>query len=192
MTRKGTKHRGWTTKEDKRLIEEAGRSSIDDLCRELNRSEDAIRNRVKRLRKQGVRVSLRKHSSKLRVCPSCGFARSKFDRKGKCKICNLRSRIDKFERESADILSKQSPEARYYYDKAETTRGPRKPIEKIKRKKTSPKRARGKLDYRSMKRSEQVVIEEEAFYIAVLQRELNRKARRCQRIKKDFCESQNK
>lgn len=65
-------------------------------------------------------------------------------------------------------------------------------IEKIKRKKTPPKRARGKLDYRSMKRSEQVVIEEETFYIAVLQRELNRKARRCQRIKKDFCESQNK
>lgn len=191
MTRKGTKQKSWTTKEDKRLIEEAGRSSIEDLCRELNRSEDAIRNRVKRLRKKGVRVSLRKHSSKLRVCPSCGFARSKFDRKGKCKICNLRSRIDKFERESADILSKQSPEARYYYDKAETTRGPRK-IEKIKRKKTPPKRVRGKLDYRSMKRSEQVVIEEENFYIAVLQRELNRKARRCQRIKKDFCESQNK
>lgn len=191
MTRKGTKQKSWTTKEDKRLIEEAGRSSIEDLCRELNRSEDAIRNRVKRLRKKGVRVSLRKHSSKLRVCPSCGFARSKFDRKGECKICNLRSRIDKFERESADILSKQSPEARYYYDKAETTRGPRK-IEKIKRKKTPPKRARGKLDYRSMKRSEQVVIEEETFYIAVLQRELNRKARRCQRIKKDFCESQNK
>lgn len=191
MTRKGTKQKSWTTKEDKRLIEEAGRSSIEDLCRELNRSEDAIRNRVKRLRKKGVRVSLRKHSSKLRVCPSCGFARSKFDRKGECKICNLRSRIDKFERESADILSKQSPEARYYYDKAETTRVPRK-IEKIKRKKTPPKRARGKLDYRSMKRSEQVVIEEETFYIAVLQRELNRKARRCQRIKKDFCESQNK
>lgn len=191
MTRKGTKQKSWTTKEDKRLIEEAGRSSIEDICRELNRSEDAIRNRVKRLRKQGARVSLRKHSSKLRVCPSCGFARSKFDRKGKCKICNLRSRIDKFERESADILSKQSPEARYYYDKAETTRGPRK-IEKIKRKKTPPKRAKNKLDYRSMKRSEQVVIEEEAFYIAVLQRELNRKARRCQRIKKDFCESQNK
>lgn len=191
MTRKGTKQKSWTTKEDKRLIEEAGRSSIEDLCRELNRSEDAIRNRVKRLRKKGVRVSLRKHSSKLRVCPSCGFARSKFDRKGKCKICNMRSRIDKFERESADILSKQSPEARYYYDKAETTRGPRK-IEKIKRKKTPPKRARGKLDYRSMKRSEQVVIEEETFYIAVVQRELNRKARRCQRIKKDFCESQNK
>ncbi|MDR3846073.1 MAG: HTH domain-containing protein [Eggerthellaceae bacterium] len=191
MTRKGAKQKSWTTKEDKRLIEEAGRSSIEDLCRELNRSEDAIRNRVKRLRKKGVRVSLRKHSSKLRVCPSCGFARSKFDRKGKCKICNLRSRIDKFERESADILSKQSPEARYYYDKAETTRGPRK-IEKIKRKKTPPKRVRGKLDYRSMKRSEQVVIEEENFYIAVLQRELNRKARRCQRIKKDFCESQNK
>lgn len=191
MTRKGTKQKSWTTKEDKRLIEKAGRSSIEDLCRELNRSEDAIRNRVKRLRKKGVRVSLRKHSSKLRVCPSCGFARSKFDRKGKCKICNLRSRIDKFERESADILSRQSPEARYYYDKAETTRGPRK-IEKIKRKKTPPKRAKNKLDYRSMKRSEQVVIEEEAFYIAVLQRELNRKARRCQRIKKDFCDSQNK
>lgn len=189
MTRKGTRQKSWTTKEDKRLIEEAGRSSIEDLCRELNRSEDAIRNRVKRLRKQGVRVSLRNHSSKLRVCPSCGFARSKFDRKGKCKICNLRSRIDKFERESADILSKQSPEARYYYDKAETTRGPRKPIEKIKRKKAPPKRVRGKLDYRSMKRSEQVVIEEEDFYISVLQRELNRKARRCQRIKKDFCES---
>ena len=80
MTRKGTKQKSWTTKEDKRLIEEAGRSSIEDLCRELNRSEDAIRNRVKRLRKKGVRVSLRKHSSKLRVCPSCGFARSKFVR----------------------------------------------------------------------------------------------------------------
>lgn len=190
MTRKGQAQHNWTTSEDDYLIRNAGRKPIEDICLHLGRTEKSVRNRVVRLHKQGNKISLRRYESKLKICPSCGCLRSKFTREQICEICNLQKRIDRFERDSASILSKQPAEARKHYDRAESLRGPRKPPPK----KTPPKRVRAKvdMDYQQMKRTEQVALADEARMIVIKTRELNRKARRCQRICKDFVKNRDK
>lgn len=190
MTRKGQTQHNWTTSEDDYLIRNAGKKPIEDICLHLGRTEKSIRNRVIRLRKQGNKISLRRYESKLKICPACGCLRSKFTREQICEVCNLQKRIDKFERESASILSKQPAEARKHYDRAEPLRGPRKPPPK----KTPPKRVRAKtdMDYQQMKRTEQVALADETRMIVVKTRELNRKARRYQRICENFVKNRNK
>lgn len=185
--------RGWTTTEINYLLDNAGKSSVQEIATYLNRTEDSVRNYIKRLRKQGVKVSARRFKSKLHICPSCGFKRSQFQADGICKVCNYLAKADYYERMSAEILSKQSQDDRLHYDKAEVLRGARKKIN-VHHKKNPPKRARGKLDmsYISQRDQEQIILEEEARQLVIAKREYQRKARRYERIVKKFGNSQKK
>ena len=191
MTKK--QQRGWTTTEVNYLLNQAGKSSVQEIATHLNRTEDSVRNYIKRLRRQGIKVSARRFKSKLHICPSCGFERSQFQANGICKICNYLSKADDYERMSAEILSKQSPDDRLHYDKAEPLRGARKKVS-VHRKKNPPKRARGKLDmsYISQRDQEQLILDEETRQLVIAKREYQRKTRRYERIVKKFGNSQKK
>lgn len=90
--RKGSKNIGWTTRETAYLIGNAGKVPQRDICRHLRRSSKSVERKAAHLRSEGFDVNMRACKSRTRICPSCGHARSRFSRKGFCRVCDARTR----------------------------------------------------------------------------------------------------
>ncbi len=120
--RKGSPRRDWTTGDIAYLMDTAGRIPRRDICRELKRSNGAVKMASKRLG-----LSLRCHIPRLVWCDECASWRSHVDaRTGKCRVCSMRDRIAGREDACSDALAAMTPAQRAVYEESESLRQTRR------------------------------------------------------------------
>ena len=101
MTRKGAKQHGWTTADEQFLLKYAGVLTRREICRELKRSTESVRNKAKR-----YGISLRCFVSKLTWCNNCATWRTTVsERTGYCRVCAKREMLARSEQRVSDALA---------------------------------------------------------------------------------------
>lgn len=113
----------WTMDEVAYLIESAGAVPEREICARLGRSAESVRHMARRLRKQGVPVSLRHHEPRTVVCPACGRRSATARETGICRPCQLRRRLAKEEAEMSDLMARMPAAARAAYERSESHTG---------------------------------------------------------------------
>lgn len=92
--RRGERTHPWTVKDERYLVESAGRMPLHDICKHLGRSNQSVRSRAAMLRRSGVDVpSLRHHRSGLVWCDHCATWRTRVNDLGMCPVCVMRERL---------------------------------------------------------------------------------------------------
>lgn len=117
--RKGSKRIDWTTSETAYLMKNASKVSQRDICCHLKRSAKSVERKAAHLRSEGFDVNMRTCKSRTRICPSCGHARSRFSRKGFCRVCDARSRYAAAKERQAQAYAPLSIGLKVEYDKQE-------------------------------------------------------------------------
>lgn len=94
------KLRAWTTEEERFIANRAGIMTVRDMARVLGRTEESIRVRATRMRKEGrLEKSLRTVGesdfvSYLEECCECHQLRSSVDKSGICPVCKKREQLE--------------------------------------------------------------------------------------------------
>lgn len=173
MTRKGARQIGWTTADERFLVDHAGILTRREICKELKRSAESVRSRARRLG-----VSLRCYESRLEWCAECATWRSTVSPKtGRCAVCRKRDQLDASERRIADALEHLPSEARAVYEGSESSRGTRKPPTRPKR----PRRTGNR--YADAKADDAHLIAVETWEAALLDLKIDANKTRLKRIR---------
>lgn len=120
MTRLGSKQVEWTTQDVSYLIENAGRITLRQMCRELGKSRRAVETMAYRLRQQGEDVDLRCYIRKTSICPACGCMRATLKRHGICEVCRKRVQLSAIHTRISHLLRKLPMHERAIYAETET------------------------------------------------------------------------
>lgn len=174
MTRKGAKQHGWTTADEQFLLKYAGVLTRREICRELKRSTESVRNKAKR-----YGISLRCFVSKLTWCNNCATWRTTVsERTGYCRVCAKREMLARSEQRVSDALAHLSFNQRTVYLNEEAHRGTRQaPSKPVKQASTV-----GSL-YARRKAEEQYQKDLERWEIACLDQLINANKTRLKRIR---------
>lgn len=179
--RAGQRLRPWTSAEERRLREMAGRVPRRRIAWELKRGNEAVRQKAKRMG-----LSLRCWEPRCaETCPRCGAARSRIRPCGACRPCELRDLIARAEAETADVLAKLPHGARAVYLRTEgrlQSAPPPRPPEP---------RCEGMSAYRAAKARDEWLLELEAWEVKRLTRQLKAKRRRLERMREKLPNSEN-
>lgn len=174
MTRKGTRQNSWTTADEQFLFKYAGVLTRREICKELKRSTESVRNKAKR-----YGISLRCFVSKLTWCNQCATWRTTVsERTGYCRVCAKREMLARSEQRVSDELAHLNFNQRNKYLQEEAHRGSRQPPSKpVKQAPTV-----GSL-YARKKAEEQYQKDLERWEIACLDQLINANKTRLKRIR---------
>lgn len=114
MTRKGARQRSWSNADLSYLYLNLGKKPVKEIAKRLKRSEKSVYRKADRIRRNEISLSW---------CSSCNSLRTIVDRKGKCRICNLRESTERTEKESRKLIERLDKETRENYLKNEPLRG---------------------------------------------------------------------
>lgn len=171
--RKGERARPWTVAEERRLRELAGSVPRRQVAWALRRSNEAVRQKAKRMG-----VSLRHWEPRCsETCPRCGMARRQMGRSGACRPCELRELIAKADADAAEAMARLPQDARATYQRTEarTQSGvPPKPPEPS---------TDGMSAYRAAKARDEWALAMEQWDVRRLTRVLKAKRRRVERMR---------
>lgn len=172
--RAGERARPWTVAEERRLRDMAGSVPRREIAWRLRRSNEAVRQKAKRMG-----VSLRCWEARCaQTCPRCGMARTSMGRSGACRPCELRDLIARADADAAEAMARLPQDARATYQRTEahTQSGvPPKPPEPD---------VSGMPPYRAAKARDLWAVELEAWDVRRLTRVLKAKRRRVERMRK--------
>ena len=179
--RAGSKARPWTTDEERRLREMAGRVPRREIAWRLKRGNEAVRQKAKRMG-----LSLRCWEPRCaETCPRCGQARSGLRPCGACRPCELRDLIARAEAETAALMARLPHDERATYLRTEgrlQSAAPPRPEEP---------RLDGMGAYRAAKARDGYLLDLEAWEVKRLTRLLKAKRRRLERMRKKLPENEN-
>lgn len=172
--RAGERARPWTVAEERRLRELAGSVPRREVAWALRRSNEAVRQKAKRMG-----VSLRFWRPRCsQTCPRCGMARHSMGRSGACRPCELRDLIARADADTAEAMARLPQDARATYQRTEahTMSGvPPKPPEPD---------TEGMTPYRAAKARDEWALAMERWDVDRLTRVLKAKRRRVERMRK--------
>ena len=117
--------RPWSAREVRYLLDNAGNVPQREICRNLRRSSESVKQMAKRLRAQGYDVDLRYYEPHTVTCPSCGRKSTTARETGMCRPCMLRRRLAATEGGISDLMQRLPPEARAIYEETEAEKGSR-------------------------------------------------------------------
>lgn len=174
MTRKWAKQSAWTTKEEQFLLDNAGILTRREICRELKRSTESVRNKAKR-----YGISLRCFVGKLTWCNNCATWRTTVsERTGYCRVCAKREMLARSEQRVSDALAHLNFNQRTVYLNEESHRGTRKLPSKPEKQASVV----GSL-YARKKAEEQYLKDVERWEVACLDQLINANKTRLKRIR---------
>jgi len=184
MTRKGARQIGWTTADDRYLLENAGRVPKREICRNLKRSGKSVERRAAWHRSQGRAIELRCFTPRTELCPGCGCRRTTLGKFGICEVCRRREQLATIESRIAAMWPYLTQEQRDKYEETEAeTESRRDPRPK------APKIPSGTTYYREQRIREDWEIAVERTDIANLKREIKATQKRKERIEKKIQKS---
>lgn len=101
------KGRAWTYKEEQFVIENSEKLSLEEIAQSLNRTPHAVEVRWYEMKQDGrAKGSLRHWKTRLVWCEEC----SAWRRKGKCRVCNERKKLQKTRDKEAELYSQLNPD----------------------------------------------------------------------------------
>lgn len=166
----------WTVSEVETLRSLAGRVPVSTIARMLHRSAHSVELVASR---NGI--SLRRYTSRLSPCPSCGRLSATIDRRrGVCRACILRAQLEAIHGRIALLMQLLPAEERATYQQSEVRTGSRRdpPPEPCK---LPGKRASARAIAKAVERRE---MELEAWEIRNLHRRVRAAQKRKERIQK--------
>lgn len=169
----------WKTSEVAYLLDNAGRIPRREICKSLRRSTESVRYMAKRLRKDGIDISLRCYTPRVEICPACGCSRSTLERSGVCEPCERREQLATVHGRIAELMPLLAPEdAAVYVDTEAETES------RIDPKPMPPEIPPDASYYRRMKAEEQHDMAVEAWAVRNIKREIKAAQKRKERIEK--------
>lgn len=105
----------WSKNEEQYLIDHAGKLPLADLSEIMGRSVASIKHKTMLLNREGHALSLRYVPPRTIPCPSCGKMRSRINRQGLCRCCELEEMIQKVNADMTSALSRMSVKQRDIY-----------------------------------------------------------------------------
>ena len=169
----------WRTSEVAYLIDNAGRVTRREICKHLRRSAESVRYMAKRLRAEGIDVSLRCYVPRVEICPACGCRRGTLGKTGICEPCERRGQLATVHGRIAELMALLPPEERETYGDTEA-----ETESSIDPKPKPPAVSHGSSYYRRMKAEEQHDREVEAWAVRNIKREIKAAQKRKERIEK--------